>query len=46
MPSKIEQLRKLIAEGSEYRDVRPMTIYKELTFIDKRHIEDYFLVAH
>ena len=46
MVSRIEQLRELVAKGKEHREVNPMIVYKELTFIEKRHMEDYFLVAH
>lgn len=46
MVSKIEQLRELVAKGKEHGEVSAMTIYKELTFIEKRHLEEYFLVAH
>ena len=46
MVSKIEQLSEIVAKGSDYCDVRQMTVYKELTFIESRQLEDYFLVAH
>lgn len=46
MGVKIEKLRKLAEKGGRYHEVDAMTIYKELNFIEHRHLEDYFLVAH
>ena len=46
MASKMEILRKLVEKGGRYREVDAMTIYKELNFIEHRHLEDYFLVAY
>lgn len=49
MVSKINQLRKLVKKGVTteigYR-VSKMILHNELTFIENRHLEDYFLVAH
>ena len=42
----IEKLRKLVEKGGRYREVDAMTIYKELNFIERHHLENYFLVAH
>ena len=42
----MEILRKLVEKGGRYREVDAMTIYKELNFIEHRHLEDYFLVAY
>ena len=46
MALKIEKLRKLAEKGERYHEVDAMIIYKELNFIEHRHLEDYFLVAH
>ena len=46
MASKIEKLRKLAEKGGGHREVDAMIIHKELNFIERRHLEDYFLVAH
>ena len=49
MVSKIGQLRKLVKKESTtekgYR-ISKMILHNELTFIENRHLEDYFLVAH
>lgn len=49
MVSKINQLRKLVKKVVTielgYR-VSKMILHNELTFIENRHLEDYFLVAH
>ena len=47
--SSREQLRKLVSDGVElvmHRGVRKMVLEQELTFIEQRHLEDYFIVAH
>lgn len=49
MASKIQQLRKLVEKGVSNRTghcVKKMTIHNELTYIENRHLEDYFIVAH
>ena len=46
MASKLEKLRKLAENGGGHREVDAMIIHKELNFIERRHLEDYFLVAH
>ena len=49
MVSKIDQLRKLVKKEVTteigYR-ISKMILHNELTFIENRHLEDYFLVAH
>lgn len=49
MLSKINQLRKLVKKGASnemvYR-ISKFILHNELTFIEDRHLEDYFLVAH
>lgn len=49
MVSKIDQLRKLVKKEvtieKGYR-ISKMILHNELTFIENRHLEDYFLVAH
>lgn len=49
MASKIQQLRKLVEKGISDETghrVKKMTIHNELTYIESRHLEDYFIVAH
>lgn len=49
MASKIQQLRKLVEKGISNETghrVKKMTVHNELTYIENRHLEDYFIVAH
>ena len=49
MASKKQQLRKLVEKGISKKTghcIKRMTIHNELTYIENRHLEDYFIVAH
>ena len=49
MASKIQQLRKLVEKGISNETghrVKKMTVHNELTYIENRHLENYFIVAH
>lgn len=49
MASKIQQLRKLVEKGISNKTghcIKKMTIHNELTYIENRRLEDYFIVAH
>jgi len=49
MKTKIEQLREIVTNSVNTNDhhcVKRMILENELTFIENRHMEDYFLVAH
>ncbi len=49
MNTKIEQLREIVTNSvntNEHHCVKRMILENELTFIENRHMEDYFLVAH
>ena len=49
MASKIQQLRKLVEKGISNETghrVKKMTVHNELTYIENRRLENYFIVAH
>lgn len=49
MASKKQQLRKLVEKGISNKTghcIKKMTVYNELTYIENRHLEDYFMIAH
>ena len=49
MASKIQQLRKLVEKGISNKTghcIKKMTVHNELTYIENRRLEDYFIVAH
>ena len=49
MASKKQQLRKLVEKGISNKTghcIKKMTVYNELTYIENRRLEDYFIVAH